>query len=80
MESRSRNFDRFSNAFTRSYNRRDALRMLGLTVIGAGGASVLAPVSGDAFAAFPFADVNKPETAYQGTRLGLSVDGGSPDQ
>ena len=141
----SRNFDRFSSAFTQSYNRRDALRLLGLTAIGAGSAAALAPVTGDAkrkkrkvkktqpttpdvcapgkqfatvnvpatgaavtspalvqgqryrlratgfwvtnaqygndaFAAFPFADVNKPETSYQGTRLGLSVDNGSADQ
>lgn len=144
----SRNFDRFSSAFTQSYNRRDALRLLGLATIGASSAGLLAPTSSDArrkntkkkvkkvketqpanicqpgkqfatvnvpatgaavtspalvqgqryrlrvtghwvtnalygndaFAAFPFADPNKPETAYQGTRLGLSVDGGSPDQ
>ncbi len=141
-----RNFDRFSRAFTQSYNRRDALRVLGLAAIGASSAGLLAPASGDArrkkrkvkkvketqpanicqpgkqfatvnvpatgaavtspalvqgqryrlrasgfwvtnaqygndaFAAFPFADVNKPETTYQGTRLGLSVDGGSADQ
>jgi hypothetical protein len=34
----------------------------------------------DAFAAFPFANPNAPETTYQNVRLGLSVDGGSPDQ
>jgi hypothetical protein len=34
----------------------------------------------DAFAAFPFADPNAPGTTYQSVRLGLSVDGGSPDQ
>ena len=33
----------------------------------------------DAFAAFPLANPNAPETTYQGVRLGLSVDGGSPD-
>jgi hypothetical protein len=33
----------------------------------------------DAAAAYPFADPTKPETSYQGVRLGLSVDGGSPD-
>lgn len=34
----------------------------------------------DAFAAFPFANPNAPETVFQGVRLGLAVDGGSPDQ
>jgi hypothetical protein len=34
----------------------------------------------DAFAAFPFANPSAPETTYQNVRLGLSVDGGSPDQ
>jgi hypothetical protein len=34
----------------------------------------------DAFAAFPFANPNVPETTYQNVRLRLSVDGGSPDQ
>ena len=44
----SRNFDRFSRAFTQSYNRRDALRLLGLATIGASSASLLAPASSDA--------------------------------
>ncbi len=34
----------------------------------------------DAFADFPFADPTKPNLSFQGTRLGLSVNGGSPDQ
>jgi hypothetical protein len=34
----------------------------------------------DAFAAFPLANPNAPETTFQGVRLGLSVNGGSPDQ
>jgi hypothetical protein len=34
----------------------------------------------DAFAALAFANPNAPETTYQNVRLGLSVDGGSPDQ
>jgi hypothetical protein len=34
----------------------------------------------DAFAAFPFANPGAPITTLQGVRLGLSVDGGSPDQ
>jgi hypothetical protein len=34
----------------------------------------------DAFAAFPFANPNAPELTFQGVRLGLSVNGGSPDQ
>jgi hypothetical protein len=34
----------------------------------------------DAFAAFPFANPNAPELTYNNVRLGLSVDGGSPDQ
>jgi hypothetical protein len=34
----------------------------------------------DAFATFPFADPNAPATTYQNVRLGLSIDGGSPDQ
>lgn len=34
----------------------------------------------DAFAAFPFANPNAPELTFNGVRLGLSVDGGSPDQ
>jgi hypothetical protein len=34
----------------------------------------------DAFAAFPFANVNAPQLTFQGVRLGLSVDGATPDQ
>jgi hypothetical protein len=34
----------------------------------------------DAFAAFPFANPNAPVTTFEGARLGLSVDGDSPDQ
>jgi hypothetical protein len=34
----------------------------------------------DAFAAFPFANPNAPELTFNNVRLGLSVDGGSPDQ
>jgi hypothetical protein len=34
----------------------------------------------DAFAAFPFANPGAPGTTYQGVRLGLSVNGDSPDQ
>jgi hypothetical protein len=34
----------------------------------------------DAFAAFPFANPNAPETTYENVRLGLAVDGGNPDQ
>ena len=41
--------------------------------------STNATYGNDAFAAFPLANVNAPELTYQGVRLGLSVDGGSPD-
>lgn len=34
----------------------------------------------DAFAAFPFSNPNAPELTFNNVRLGLSVDGGSPDQ
>ena len=34
----------------------------------------------DAFADFPFADPTKFTTTFEGVRLGLSVNGGSPDQ
>lgn len=34
----------------------------------------------DAFAAFAFATPNTPVTTFQGVRLGLAVDGGSPDR
>jgi len=34
----------------------------------------------DAFAAFAFATPNTPVTVFQGVRLGLAVDGGSPDR
>lgn len=34
----------------------------------------------DAFAAFPYNNPNTHTTTYQGVRLGLSVNGGSPDQ
>jgi hypothetical protein len=34
----------------------------------------------DAFAAFQFANPNTPELTYKNVRLGLSVNGGSPDQ
>src|SRR4051812_35520561 len=42
--------------------------------------STNATFGNDAFAAFPFANPNAPETTFQGLRLGLSVNGGSPDQ
>jgi hypothetical protein len=42
--------------------------------------STNASFGNDAFAAFPFANPNAPETVFQGVRLGLSVDGSSPDQ
>ncbi len=34
----------------------------------------------DAFADFPFADPDSPVTEFEGVRLGLSVDDGSPDE
>lgn len=34
----------------------------------------------DAFASFALANPSAPNTTYQGVRIGLSVDGGSPDQ
>jgi hypothetical protein len=42
--------------------------------------STNATFGNDAFAAFPFANPNAPVTTFQGVRLGLSVNGGSPDQ
>lgn len=42
--------------------------------------STNATFGNDAFAAFPFNNPNAPQTSFQGTRLGLSVNGGSPDQ
>jgi hypothetical protein len=34
----------------------------------------------DAFASFPLVNPSAPVTTYQGVRVGLSVDGGSPDE
>jgi hypothetical protein len=42
--------------------------------------STNAATGNDAFAAFPLNNPNTHTTTYQGVRLGLSVNGGSPDQ